>query len=66
MAFVESLRKNLSASDYGRLLPDVMTIVDAVDSQLAPAMDRHTEVAQNQMAAWLPESGEGEITGEKT
>ena len=65
VALVESLQKNLSAPDYGRLLPDVMTIVGAVDSQLAPAMDRHTEVVQNQMAEQLPESREAETTARK-
>jgi hypothetical protein len=51
VAIFGTLEKNLSALDFTLLLPDVMTIADEVDSQLAQAMDSHTELVQSQMAA---------------
>jgi hypothetical protein len=51
VALFETLQKNLSALDFSLLLPDVMTIADEVDSQLTQAMDSHTEVVRNQVAA---------------
>jgi hypothetical protein len=51
VALFETLQKNLSTLEFSPLLPDVMTIADEVDSQLTQAMDSHTEVVQNQVAA---------------
>jgi hypothetical protein len=51
VALFETLQKNLSTLDFSLLLRDVMTIADEVDSQLTQAMDSHTEVVQNQVAA---------------
>jgi hypothetical protein len=51
VALFETLQKNLSTLDCSLLLRDVMTIADEVDSQSTQAMDSHTEVVQNQVAA---------------
>jgi hypothetical protein len=51
LALFGTLEKNLGGLDFSLLLPDVMTIADEVDSQLAQAMDSHSEFMQHQMAA---------------
>ena len=45
-----TLEKNLSALDFSKLLPDVMTIADEVDSQLTQAMDSYMAVARQPAA----------------
>jgi NAD-specific glutamate dehydrogenase len=45
------LQSNLSALDFSRLLPDVMTIADEVDSQLTQVMESYMAVVEKLVAA---------------
>jgi hypothetical protein len=45
------LQSNLSALDFSRLLPDVMTIADEVDSQLTQMMESYMAVVEKLVAA---------------
>ena len=49
-----TLQKNLGASDFSLLLPDVMTIANEVDSQLTQAMEGYMDVAGQPAAALGP------------
>jgi DNA-binding response OmpR family regulator len=51
VALFGTLQKNLGVLDFSLLLPDVMTIADEVDSQLAQAMEGYMDVAGHPAAA---------------
>jgi hypothetical protein len=46
-----TLQSNLSFLDFSRVLPDVMTIADEVDAQLAKSMDSYMDAMQTPAAA---------------
>jgi len=46
-----TLQHNMSFLDFTLLLPDVMTIADEVDAQLAQLMESYMKVMQNPAAA---------------
>jgi hypothetical protein len=45
------LQSNLSYLDFGRLLPDVMTIADEMDAQLTQAMESYMKQMREPIAA---------------
>ena len=51
VSIFEALQRNLATVDFSLLLPDVMTIADEVDSQLAQAMRSYVIAESRERAA---------------